>query len=201
MDNRQITDKVYYLIKDWDKAPDLIAYKILADRTYQNGDVEQFNEFILQLITELTKDKLVEYIVDSKENETADDYFVQGKMLAAKYTWEVEEKGWFYKKIEKYTRIHTLSKENEYLKYSDDLIKNGFTINIYGNKELDFSVNNPQAVIDYITSNDEMLYIWSEVLNPVCNILINPKYVFIEEFIEFLAEFVQLTGRTLEVTI
>ncbi len=201
MDNRQITDKVYYLIKDWDKDPDLIAYEILADRTYQNGDVEQFNEFILQLITELTKDKLVEYIVDSKENETADDYFVQGKMIAAKYTWEVEEKGWFYKNIEKYTRIHTLSKENEYLKYSDDLIKNGFAINIYGNKELDFSVNNPQTVIDYITSNNEMLYIWSEVLNPVCNILINPKYVSIEEFIEFLTEFVQLTGRTLEVDI
>lgn len=199
----EITDKVYYLIKDWDKTPGFISYEIVADLTSQYGDAEQFNEYVLRLMAELSADKLVEYFFDAKENETADEHFVPGKMIAAKYMWEREVKGLFFKRTDRYTSIHTISKDNEFLRYSSDFIQKnlGFEIKIYPYKDLDFSVNDPQTVVEYITSNDHMLCLWPEVENPVCNILINPKYITIEELIKILTDFTEKTGRKLEVNL
>ena len=100
-------------------------------------------------------------------------------------------------------QLNILKNQNEYLKYSYELTeeRKGFEVSIYPYKELDFSVNNPQTVIDYITSDDYMINIWPEVVNPVCNISINPEYISTEELIEILKKFTRSTGRKLEVKI
>ncbi len=203
MENREITDKTYYLQEESmtkDRTPGYFYCTIIADKTHQYGNIEQFNEYALYLMSEFSKDRLVEYAFSAKE-ETADKHFVPGKILTAKHTWEYET-GWIFKRKETFTNIHTICKGDEFLKYKNKLYEDiAFSILVYPYKELNFECNNPQLVIEYAMSEDYIISILPEIVNPQCWFEVNTKYMSKEEFISQLTKLTEKTGRTLEVEI
>ena len=203
MENREIIDKTYYLLEESmtkDRTPGFFYCTIMADKSHMYGDIEQFNEFALYLMSEFSKDRLVEYAFSAKE-ETADKHFVHGKMLAAKHTWEYET-GWIFKRKETFTNIHTICKGDEFLKYKNKLYEDiAFSILVYPYKELNFECNNPQLVMEYVVSEDYIISVLPEIVNPQCWFEVNTKYMSKEEFISQLTILTEKTGRKLEVEI
>jgi hypothetical protein len=203
MENREIEDKIYYLseasnIKN--KKPDFFYCNIIADKSHLYGDTEQFNKYVLYLMSELSKDRLVESFIC--EVNDAQRYFVPGKMIAGIYKWEVEKKGWLFKKKETYTNVATLSKDNEFMKFSERVYEyEWFSTLIFPYKEVNFNKNDPQTVIDYANSEDYMFSIVPEIVTPVCRIEVNTKYISKEEFIHQLTQLTENIGEKLEVEI
>ena len=202
MENKEISDKIYYLKEKriTEKInSDFFYCNISADKSNSYTDIEQFNEYVLYLMSEFSKSRLVESFICEVDGEERE--FVPGKMISGIYTWEVEKTGITRKKVV-YKQVATLSKDNEFMKYSNRVSEyEWFDILVFPYKEINFDINDPQTVIEYANSNDYILSILPEIVNPECWIEVNTKYMSKEEFIQKLTKLTEDTGRTLEVCI
>lgn len=201
----EIIDKVYYLeegIMMGEEKPGFFYCYITPDICYVDGEILEFNEFILQFMAVLSKDRITKYAFPVSEDEDAEKYFVPEKMLSTKYIREEYVKGLFFEKMETYISVYTISKENEYLKHCSRIYEDlGFSVEIYPDEDINFSVNNQQTVMDYIFSDDFIVSVFPEVVNTHCWFEINTKYMSKEEFVCLITDFTEKTGRKLEVNL
>ena len=182
MENRNIVDKIYYLTEKriTEKInPDFFYCNISADKSNLYADTQQFNEYVLYLMSEFSKNRLVESFIC--EVGGAERYFVPGKMLAGVYTWEEEKVTGLFKRKRKeiYKKVATLSKENEFMKFRNRVYEyEWFSILIFPYKEINYDKNDPQTVIEYAASEDYIFSIYYVYSIPHFTLFFNCAKIF-----------------------